>query len=102
MNTLFTEEQLAHLSPMDWEHINLTRGLCLGFDREKPTRSSGFAYTFQALIADLKTRWLVFVRLVDKSQGRATEPLAAHKPQLRLLRPLWEEPPSSSHDVGHH
>ena len=48
-----------------------------------------------------KPRGLFFVRLVDKSKGLGTEHLAAHKPQLRLSRPLWEEPPSPSHDVGH-
>jgi hypothetical protein len=44
---------------------------------------------------------LFFVRLVDQSKGPATEHLAAHKPQLRRRRPVWEEPPSPSHDVGH-
>ena len=48
-----------------------------------------------------KTRRLFFVRLVDQSKGPATEHLAAHKPQLRRRRPVWEEPPSPSHDVGH-
>src|SRR6266496_4747643 len=47
-----------------------------------------------------KTRRLFVVRLVDQSQGLGTEPLTFDKPQLRLLRPVWEEPPSPSHDVG--
>ena len=48
-----------------------------------------------------KTRRLVFVRLVDQSKGPATEHLAFDQPQLRRRRPVWEEPPSPSHDVGH-
>src|SRR2546430_4687524 len=47
-----------------------------------------------------KTRWLLFVRLVGKSKGPETEHLAFDKPQLRLRRPVWEEPPSPSHDKG--
>ena len=47
-----------------------------------------------------KTRWLLFVRLVDKSKDLETEHLAFDKPQLRRRRPVWEEPPSPSHDEG--
>ena len=34
----------------------------------------------RARACSAKTRWLVFVRLVDKSQGLETEPLAFDKP----------------------
>jgi hypothetical protein len=47
------------------------------------------------------TKRLFVVRLIDRSKGPGTEPLAAYKPQLRRSRPLWEEPLSPSHDVGH-
>ena len=47
-----------------------------------------------------KTKRLLFVRLVGKSKGPETEHLAFDKPQLRLRRPVWEEPPSPSHDEG--
>ena len=48
-----------------------------------------------------KPRRLFFVWLVEKSKGPGTEHLAFDKPQLRRRRPVWEEPPSPSHDVGH-
>ena len=45
-----------------------------------------------------KTRWLFFVRLVDKSKGSKTKRFAFDKPQLRRRRPVREEPSSPSHD----
>jgi len=57
-----TPEQLAHLSPMDWEHINLTGDYVWDLTVKSPTlarlnvqfsrlllRLSGLAYTFQVL-----------------------------------------------------
>ena len=47
-----------------------------------------------------KTKRLFVVRLVDQSKGPETEHLAFDQSQLRRRRPVWEEPPSPSHDVG--
>ena len=42
------------------------------------------------------TKRLFVVRLIDRSKGLGTEPLAAYKPQLRRSRPLWAELPPLS------